>query len=49
MNQIPVLHADHGQCASTTTVRAAGSSGRTYSPASPPGWRRCGADAWRSK
>ena len=21
--------------------------GRTYSPASPPGWRRCGADAWR--
>lgn len=27
MNQIPVLHADHGQCASTTTVRAAGSSG----------------------
>lgn len=27
MNQILVLHADHGQCASTTTVRAAGSSG----------------------
>ncbi|VTN08888.1 Citrate synthase [Raoultella terrigena] len=24
MNQILVLHADHGQCASTTTVRAAG-------------------------
>jgi citrate synthase len=27
LNQIMVLHADHGQCASTTTVRAAGSSG----------------------
>lgn len=27
MNQILVLHGDHGQCASTTTVRAAGSSG----------------------
>ncbi|MBJ3816002.1 citrate synthase [Shimwellia pseudoproteus] len=27
MNQILVLHADHGQCASTTTVRAAASSG----------------------
>ncbi|WP_437612430.1 citrate synthase [Erwinia sp. V71] len=27
MNQILVLHADHGQCASTTTVRVAGSSG----------------------
>ncbi len=27
MNQILVLHADHGQCASTTTVCVAGSSG----------------------
>lgn len=27
MDQILILHADHGQCASTTTVRAAGSSG----------------------
>ncbi|KEA52043.1 citrate synthase [Mangrovibacter sp. MFB070] len=27
MNQILILHADHGQCASTTTVRTAGSSG----------------------
>ncbi len=30
MNQILVLHADHGQCASTTTVRAAGSSGGEF-------------------
>jgi citrate synthase len=27
MNRILILHADHGQCPSTTTVRAAGSSG----------------------
>ncbi len=38
MNQIPVLHADHGQCARPLRCAA----GRTYSPASPPGWRRCG-------
>jgi citrate synthase len=37
MNQILVLHADHGQCASTTTVRAAGSSGANLLPALPPG------------
>jgi citrate synthase len=42
LNQIMVLHADHGQCASTTTVRAAGSSGRISSPAWRPVWRRCG-------
>jgi len=27
MNRILILHADHGQCPSTTTVRTAGSSG----------------------
>ena len=30
MNQILVLHADHGQCASTTTVRAAGLPARIF-------------------
>ncbi len=42
MNQILVLHADHGQCASTTTVRAAGSSGANCLPVSPQGSLRCG-------
>ena len=46
-----VLHADHGQCASATTVRTAGSSGRISSPAWRPVWRRCGGpDArWRQR
>lgn len=42
MNQILVLHADHGQCASTTTVRAAGSPGRILLPVLPPGLLHCG-------
>ncbi|STR58373.1 Citrate synthase (si) [Klebsiella pneumoniae] len=45
MNQILVLHADHGQCASTTTVRAAGSSGANLFACVAAGlaslWGRC--------
>ena len=48
MNQIPVLHADHGQCASTTTVRAAGSSGANLFACVAAGlaslWGRCMAE-----
>ena len=43
MNQILVLHADHGAVRlDHYGARGGLLRGRTYSPASPPGWRRCG-------
>jgi citrate synthase len=43
MDRIFILHADHEQNASTSTVRLAGSSGATRSPVSPPASPACGA------
>ena len=43
MDRIFILHADHEQNASTSTVRLAGSTGRTRSRASPPGSPAYGA------
>ncbi len=43
LDRIFILHADHEQNASTSTVRLAGSSGATRSPASPPASPACGA------
>ena len=42
MDRIFILHADHEQNASTSTVRLAGSSGANPSPASPPASPACG-------
>jgi len=42
LDKIFILHADHEQNASTSTVRIAGSSGATPSPASPPASPACG-------
>ena len=42
MDRIFILHADHEQNASTSTVRLAGSSGQIRSPASLPALPRCG-------
>jgi len=46
-DRIFILHADHEQNASTSTVRLAGSSAPIRSPASGPAAPRCGAGAWR--
>ena len=43
LDRILILHADHEQNASTSTVRLAGSSAPTRSPASPPASPACGA------
>ena len=43
LDRIFILHADHEQNASTSTVRPAGSSAPTRSPPSPPAWPACGA------
>ncbi len=43
MDRIFILHADHEQNASTSTVRLAGSSAPTRSPASRPASPACGA------
>jgi citrate synthase len=43
MRRIFILHADHEQNASTSTVRLAGSSGANPSPASRPASPACGA------
>ena len=43
MDKIFILHADHEQNASTSTVRLAGSSGANPLPASPPASPRSGA------
>ncbi len=49
MDRILMLHADHEQNASTSTVRLAGSSGANRSPASPPASPRCGARAMAAR
>jgi len=43
LDKIFILHADHEQNASTSTVRIAGSSGANRLPASPPASPACGA------
>ena len=43
LDRIFILHADHEQNASTSTVRLCGSSGTNPSPPSPPAWPACGA------
>ena len=42
LDKIFVLHADHEQNASTSTVRIAGSSGANHSPVSLPVSPACG-------
>jgi len=42
MDRIFILHADHEQNASTSTVRLCASSGTNRSPRSPPGSPACG-------
>ncbi len=49
MNQILVLHADHGQCASTTTVRGGLLRGELIRLRRRRAGVAVGADAWRSK
>ena len=43
LDRIFILHADHEQNASTSTVRLCGSSGTNPSPPSRPAWLACGA------
>ncbi len=43
LDRIFILHADHEQNASTSTVRLCGSSGTTRSRPSLPAWPACGA------
>jgi citrate synthase len=43
LDRILILHADHEQNASTSTVRLAGSSGANPFPISQPVWPACGA------
>ena len=43
LDRIFILHADHEQNASTSTVRLCGSSSTTHLPPSLPVWLACGA------
>jgi citrate synthase len=43
MDRIFILHADHEQNASTSTVRLCGSSGTNPFAAIAPAWPACGA------
>jgi citrate synthase len=47
LDRIFILHADHEQNASTSTVRSPARRAPTRSPVSPPASPACGARAWR--